>query len=282
MSHPSPHHQPPTARPTTAVHQPFPHIAGTLVALVLLSMVVVLVACGGSGSASPTSPVTSAPAVSTTIATREDRLPSGTERPSAASPGPAVLRTTSDLVLHERADSTSPTRTVPAQTSFGSPTALLITDQVEGWYEVLIPGRPTGATGWVPVGAGEVRSVKTEIHIDLDARTLRLIDGGELIFESPIAIGAGDTPTPTGRFSVTDKLQSPNPDGAYGPFAIGLSGRSEVLTEFAGGDGQIGIHGTSDPATIGQAVSHGCVRVPNDIAEQLNSLVPLGTPVLIS
>ena len=48
-------------------------------------------------------------------------------------------------------------------------------------------------------------------------------------------------------------------------FAIGLSGHCNVLTEFAGGDGQIAIHGTNDPGTIGQDVSHGCVRVDNDV-----------------
>ena len=111
---------------------------------------------------------------------------------------------------------------------------------------------------------------------------LTLTDGGQTVLTTPVAIGAPDTPTPTGRFSVTDKLQTPNPNGAYGPFAFGLSGRSEVLTEFAGGDGQIGIHGTNDPSSIGKDVSHGCVRVPNDVIEQLNELLPLGTPVVVS
>ena len=48
-----------------------------------------------------------------------------------------------------------------------------------------------------------------------------------------------------------------------------------------GGDGQIGIHGTNQPASIGNAVSHGCVRVPNEIITQLAHNLPLGTPVTI-
>jgi lipoprotein-anchoring transpeptidase ErfK/SrfK len=80
---------------------------------------------------------------------------------------------------------------------------------------------------------------------------------------------------------VTDKLAT-GEDGAYGPFALGLSAHSDVLTEFAGGDGQVGIHGTNDPATIGQAVSHGCVRVTNDVITRLEALVSLGTPVTIT
>jgi lipoprotein-anchoring transpeptidase ErfK/SrfK len=54
-----------------------------------------------------------------------------------------------------------------------------------------------------------------------------------------------------------------------------------VLSEFAGGDGQIGIHGTNVPASIGEAVSHGCVRVPNDVITTLATTVPVGTPVTI-
>ena len=55
-----------------------------------------------------------------------------------------------------------------------------------------------------------------------------------------------------------------------------------MLTEFAGGDGQIGIHGTNDPASIGHDVSHGCIRVPNQVMEELNRILPLGTPVVVS
>ena len=64
-------------------------------------------------------------------------------------------------------------------------------------------------------------------------------------------------------------------------FAIGLSGHSDVLTDFAGGDGQIAIHGTDNPGDIGQAISHGCVRITNDAIMRLSTL-PLGTPVFIT
>ena len=54
-----------------------------------------------------------------------------------------------------------------------------------------------------------------------------------------------------------------------------------MLQTFAGGDGQIAVHGTDDTGTIGQSVSHGCVRVANDVILKLSTL-PLGTPVVIS
>jgi lipoprotein-anchoring transpeptidase ErfK/SrfK len=90
------------------------------------------------------------------------------------------------------------------------------------------------------------------------------------------------TPTPTGRYYLTDLLAPRNPAGFYGPYAFGLSAHSPVYTAFAGGDGQVGIHGTDQPELLGRDVSHGCLRVANDVIRRLAKLVPLGTPVLIS
>jgi lipoprotein-anchoring transpeptidase ErfK/SrfK len=52
------------------------------------------------------------------------------------------------------------------------------------------------------------------------------------------------------------------------------------LTEWPGG-GKVGIHGTSKPWLLGQAVSHGCVRVSNQTALALRRLAPVGTPISI-
>jgi lipoprotein-anchoring transpeptidase ErfK/SrfK len=69
--------------------------------------------------------------------------------------------------------------------------------------------------------------------------------------------------------------------GPWGPAALGLSARSDTITEFNGGDGIVGIHGTNRPGSIGQAASLGCIRLPNDVILQLHELVPIGTPVEI-
>ena len=82
-------------------------------------------------------------------------------------------------------------------------------------------------------------------------------------------MGKGQTPTPNGTYYITDLLQPPNPDSVYGTYAYGLSGFSEVLNSFGGGDGQVGIHGTNDPASIGKDVSHGCIRLNNADIEKL-------------
>jgi lipoprotein-anchoring transpeptidase ErfK/SrfK len=126
----------------------------------------------------------------------------------------------------------------------------------------------------------ELRPVHDEVDVDLTSRLLTWRRNGAVMLQTPVAVGAPETPTPAGHFYVTDLLDTPD-GGAYGPFAIGLSAHSDTLSEFGGGDGQIGLHGTSDPSSIGQSVSHGCVRVPNEVVVQLATNLPLGTPVTL-
>jgi lipoprotein-anchoring transpeptidase ErfK/SrfK len=72
-----------------------------------------------------------------------------------------------------------------------------------------------------------------------------------------------------------------DPNSPWGPHALGLSGRSDSISEYNGGDGIIGIHGTNRPASIGEAASLGCVRLPNDVITLIHQMVPIGTPVEI-
>ena len=55
-----------------------------------------------------------------------------------------------------------------------------------------------------------------------------------------------------------------------------------MLFEFNGGPGQLAVHGTNNPSQVGQDISNGCIRVPNDIIVQIADQVPLGTPVIIA
>ena len=242
--------------------------------LLLVPLTLTSVACSGSGGDAGTK-------TTTTVAGRTTDTDSASP---STDPATAVLvaRTDQDLAIHADRGDTNVVQTLPATTEFGSARALMVTAADDEWLEVLLPIRPNGTHGWVRRADVEVREVTLELRIDLEARTLKLFDGGAEVLSTPVAIGSEEAPTPTGRFSITDKLVTGNDGGAYGPFALGLSGHSEVLTEFAGGDGQIGIHGTNAPESIGQAVSHGCIRVPNDIITRLNDILPLGTPVVIT
>ncbi len=151
----------------------------------------------------------------------------------------------------------------------------------EGWIEVLLPIRPNGTTGWIPVDEVELTRNPYRIEIDLDGYELRVLRAGEVELLTPIAVGLGDTPTPIGDFYLLELLKPPSPDGVYGPYAYGLSAFSDVLFDFAGGDGVIGIHGTNQPHLLGGPASHGCIRIHNDVIEELATFLPLGTPVSI-
>lgn len=229
-------------------------------------------ACSSAGSAAPP-PTTVATAPSSTTSTAPEAAPAATNR---------IARLDRATDVHEQPSSTSPViTTLEARTELGSATALRVLDERDGWLQVSLPVRPNGSTGWVAADGVEQRKTTLRVEVDLEARELRLFDGDEVIERSAIAVGASDTPTPTGEFFVTDLVDTGEPDGAYGPYAIGLSAHSDTLTEFAGGDGQVGIHGTNDPSSIGNAVSHGCIRLPNEVVGRLIELVPLGTPVTI-
>lgn len=148
------------------------------------------------------------------------------------------------------------------------------------WYRVRLPIRPNGATGWVPARTVAVSPVDTEIVIHRGARRLQLRRAGRVIFTSRISTGAPDMPTPLGRFYVKERLVPADPNGPWGPAALGTSAYSDVLKTWVEG-GPIGIHGTDDPTAIGRAVSHGCIRLPNDAMRRLYALTPAGTPILI-
>ena len=199
--------------------------------------------------------------------------------------GTLAVRSDSDLPVFAEPRAGEPSRVLPSHDQFGSPLVLLVTDvgtgSADGWLQVLVPGRPNGATAWVRDDSVRVNKVDHRVEVDLAARTLTVMQGEQTVLTTPVSIGEPQNPTPTGTFSLTDKLDTGDASGPYGPYALGLSGRSEVLTEFGGGDGQVGIHGTDDPTSIGRAASHGCVRVPNDVAAQLSDLLALGTPVTI-
>lgn len=260
-------------------------VRSRLVALLLVPLAALVLGACGSGEPPAAigagGPVT---APSSLSASTDDhpRVDSPHDAPAAASTSiTARLLSPTDAIAAPESDA-DVVASLDETTELGSATTLLVVDQHEDWLEVALPVRPNGSTGWIPADAAELRSTTYAIEVDLAGRTLTLLDNGAPVIETPVAIGSGTNPTPPGTYFVTDLVDTGDAEGAYGPFAFGLSGHSETLTEFAGGDGQLGIHGTNDPSSIGRSVSHGCVRVPNETIAQMVDLVPLGTPVTVA
>ena len=149
------------------------------------------------------------------------------------------------------------------------------------WYRVRLPIRPNNSTGWVLAGALSAQHiVKTYFVIDRLLLAATLYRNGVPVFRTRIGAGKPYWPTPRGNFYVREVLTG-IADPMYGPVAFGTSARSGVLTDWHGGGGVIGIHGTDRPEILPGRVSHGCVRMPNPAVRRLYRLMALGTPVAI-
>jgi lipoprotein-anchoring transpeptidase ErfK/SrfK len=162
------------------------------------------------------------------------------------------------------------------------PLAMLVDGRRGDWLRVYVPRRPNGAKGWVRRRHVALSTTPYRVVVDVPGRRLTVKRGWRTVVRTRIGTGAAITPTPGGRYFVTDLLRQPDPRGLYGPYVLGLSGYSPVVTSFNGGDGQLGIHGTNDPSSLGAAVSHGCIRMPNRTIKRLARILPLGTPVTIN
>ena len=141
------------------------------------------------------------------------------------------------------------------------------------WYELSLPGRPNGQRGWIRADRMNAHPVENRIVVRRHARTIRVvrIKDRKVLLRGTVAVGSPAAPTPLGRnFYITQGFVPDDP--FYGPFALATSAYSS-LTDWPGG-GVAGIHGTSRPDLLGQAVSHGCVRVRNDVALRLNGSLP--------
>jgi hypothetical protein len=148
------------------------------------------------------------------------------------------------------------------------------------WYRVQLPMRPNGATGYVAARAVTLYPVRTRLEIDLSQRRLSLFRRGRLVLRATIGVGAQGTPTPTGRYYVSQRIYAADPGGPFGPGAVGISAFSPVLTGWLQG-GPIAVHGTSDPSSVGRAASHGCIRVQNAVVRKLLKATVTGSPVVI-
>lgn len=145
------------------------------------------------------------------------------------------------------------------------------------WYRISLPGAPNGRRGWIPAEAADVRPVTNRIVVHRAARRLevRRVRDGKLLLRTTVAVGRPDAETPLGRDFYVQSAFVPT-DPFYGTFALETSAYARVTdwpTDI------VGIHGTNQPELLGQAVSHGCIRVENDVARRLARLAPLGTPI---
>lgn len=241
---------------------------------VALTLLLVAVACARSEPAIPPQVASPAPPPAAAEATP----------PAAPLPPPkSVVATALVPLVHVHADPTSPapTASLTNPNPDGEPLVFLVKAPGDGWLQVFLPIRPNGATGWVRTSEVTLSEIDWRMKVELGAHRLTVWRGGEVVREEPVAVGMASAPTPTGEYFITELLDTGNPRGPYGPWAFGLSAYSDVHTSFAGGPGQVGLHGTNEPAKLGRDVSQGCVRISNEAITALAAELPVGTPISI-
>jgi lipoprotein-anchoring transpeptidase ErfK/SrfK len=124
----------------------------------------------------------------------------------------------------------------------------------------------------VPTSAQEAADAPVvaarRVVVSIPDRKLAVIEAGALVEMYDVAVGKPSTPTPTGTFTIVNRLEHPTyyrpgvviPPGPGNPLGTRWMGLSEK---------GYGIHGTSDPASIGFAKSTGCIRLRNADVERL-------------
>jgi len=141
--------------------------------------------------------------------------------------------------------------------------------------------RRSGAQSTGPNPAA-VRKIQHQrrVLVSIPHRKLALIEDGAVKKVYPVAVGAAESPSPTGIFQIKIRLEKPTyfhpgkvippgPDNPLGTRWIGLTAKG------------YGIHGTNVETSIGKAASHGCIRMHRHDLEQLFALLKAGDEVEI-
>ena len=208
------------------------------------------------------------------------------EAQSAQSSNPSVVAQArgSSVAIYATPSSPKPFEVLQSPSSTGDPVVFLTSGPMVGstWIRVYLPSRPNQSQGWVRSSAVTLSADDYLIDVNLSAHQMTVFNAGLVMMSIKIGEGRSALPTPTGTYFIVDLLKQPNPAGEYGPYAFGLSAYSDVLQSFGGGPGEIGIHGTDAPQSVGASLSHGCIRVSDATIIALAELLPLGTPVLIN
>jgi lipoprotein-anchoring transpeptidase ErfK/SrfK len=169
--------------------------------------------------------------------------------------------------------------TVTAYTEYGSRQTVGVAERRGAWVGVISTALPNGVLGWVPRKELSLRRVAWSIDISLSAHELVVRHDGVVVRRVPVGIGASGSPTPPGRFVVTDHIDPAEyGTSGYGCCILALSGHQpHPPTGWSRArDWRLAIHGGAPGA-----VSAGCVHADESTLRYLMKMTPLGTPVTV-
>ncbi|HYI35245.1 MAG TPA: L,D-transpeptidase family protein [Thermoleophilaceae bacterium] len=140
------------------------------------------------------------------------------------------------------------------------------------------------------VTADQLRSRHpTVVTVSRAGRTIRVFDGGKVVKTYKAAVGEPNHPTPTGQFSVQSMQKDPPWNVPNSEWAGDLAGKTipggdpdnPLVARWIGFNGSVGFHGTKEAGSLGQAASHGCVRMDPGDVKDLFTRVNVGTTVFV-
>jgi lipoprotein-anchoring transpeptidase ErfK/SrfK len=194
----------------------------------------------------------------------------------------ARVRPGAELSLHARPGGET-LAGVGATTEFGSPQTLSVVERRGKWLGVVSPELGNGQVGGVKLDPRklDVASTRLSVRIDISRRLLVVLRGDDVVRRVRVGIGRPGSPTPTGRFAVTDKLSGAPYGNVYGCCVLALTAHQTNLPSGWKGGDRMAIHGTNDPSSVGRPSSAGCLRAHDGDLRYLMRRLPLGTPVII-
>jgi len=167
------------------------------------------------------------------------------------------------------------------RTEWRSPRVLAVVGAKGKWLRVIATELPNDRRGWIALKAASLVANPWAVRADLSRRRVVVTRNGRVVYRFRVAVGRPGTPTPRGRFAVTDKLQIAGGSPAYGCCALALSGKQPHIEPGWQGGNRLAIHGTRLTQTIGRAASFGCLRARDKHAYWIIKHVFLGTIVEI-
>jgi lipoprotein-anchoring transpeptidase ErfK/SrfK len=166
---------------------------------------------------------------------------------------------------------------ISVRTSFGSPSSLGVVTRRGGWVTVISTALPNGLHGYLRRTEVGLRRHPYVVEVDRSDRLATVWRWGVRVRRFPVAVGTLATPTPVGRFTITDKLWNFVPS-VYGCCVLALSGhQAQLPAGWQGGD-RLAIHGGGG---LGAGVSNGCLHARTADLYYLMRRLPLGTQVVI-
>lgn len=166
---------------------------------------------------------------------------------------------------------------------FGQPTVLGVISRRGAWAAVSDPDLGDRRLGWIHLAGSAIveSSTNWSVQVHQGASTALVSYLGRVLRRIRVGIGASDSPTPIGRFSITDKLPGARYSPAYGCCILALSAVQPQLPAGWHGGSRIAIHGTA-PGTPPTTASAGCIHASQADLRFMMTRLPVGTPVTIT